>query len=367
MTRKSRRRVLWVDALCINQSDEQERSHQIALMADIYRKASKVLIWLENVVEPPAMLDKCSNIFAINNSDFHDIMKRDKKIIPSLVTDQVLMDHGNWLLAFCQAEYWSRLWILQEVVLASQLALYIDGKPAQWTPHNDAFSFMQQVHFRSLDDPRRFAVIRNSVPARLSELWRGHYVEKNAAWGTRPTRPKEYSLLQLILTYEVAKCKEKHDKVFGLLGMAMACCQNAIGVEYSQTTLLLCQQLILHEYFEQIPHGLDPTDTMTVCFKLHEICDAKYSEHELFSPRALKKRPEENRERITIRKTLQEARILRVFQLELDPSGRTSNFILKKGEKSTEEMRVGPAPSISYARDQRVRSSQASYDRNLQT
>jgi len=37
---------LWVDAICINQSDENERSSQVNLMSTIYRAARRVLVWL---------------------------------------------------------------------------------------------------------------------------------------------------------------------------------------------------------------------------------------------------------------------------------------------------------------------------------
>jgi hypothetical protein len=37
---------LWADAMCINQEDVEERGHQVTLMASIYRKAQKVIIWL---------------------------------------------------------------------------------------------------------------------------------------------------------------------------------------------------------------------------------------------------------------------------------------------------------------------------------
>lgn len=41
-------RVLWIDALCINQADNQEKTQQVRLMGEIYSKAQRVLIWLGN-------------------------------------------------------------------------------------------------------------------------------------------------------------------------------------------------------------------------------------------------------------------------------------------------------------------------------
>jgi hypothetical protein len=39
-------RILWVDALCINQDDEEEKENQIPLMAEIYARARRVVVWL---------------------------------------------------------------------------------------------------------------------------------------------------------------------------------------------------------------------------------------------------------------------------------------------------------------------------------
>ena len=39
-------RVLWVDALCINQEDRDERSSQVSIMGHIFREAHRVLVWL---------------------------------------------------------------------------------------------------------------------------------------------------------------------------------------------------------------------------------------------------------------------------------------------------------------------------------
>ena len=39
-------RYLWIDALCINQADPQERASQVSMMREIYDKASGVVVWL---------------------------------------------------------------------------------------------------------------------------------------------------------------------------------------------------------------------------------------------------------------------------------------------------------------------------------
>jgi len=44
--RRSEPRVLWVDALCINQNNIHERNHQVEQMGEIYRQARRVLAWL---------------------------------------------------------------------------------------------------------------------------------------------------------------------------------------------------------------------------------------------------------------------------------------------------------------------------------
>ncbi|KAM0799987.1 heterokaryon incompatibility protein-domain-containing protein, partial [Usnea florida] len=41
-----RPKKIWVDAICINQSDDEEKGFQVALMGDIYRSASRTWVWL---------------------------------------------------------------------------------------------------------------------------------------------------------------------------------------------------------------------------------------------------------------------------------------------------------------------------------
>ncbi|KAK6073975.1 hypothetical protein SCUP515_06640 [Seiridium cupressi] len=60
--RKSIRRV-WADAVCINQYDNAEKSSQIPLMADVFRDAARVLVWLgkENRYTEPMKILKAAS------------------------------------------------------------------------------------------------------------------------------------------------------------------------------------------------------------------------------------------------------------------------------------------------------------------
>lgn len=57
------RQKFWIDALCINQDDLDERSQQVAIMGDIYRSSSLTRIWLgaENALSASA-LSFCKDI-----------------------------------------------------------------------------------------------------------------------------------------------------------------------------------------------------------------------------------------------------------------------------------------------------------------
>jgi hypothetical protein len=43
---KGTSRMLWIDAICVNQADDQEKSGQVMRMRDIYKSAARTLIWL---------------------------------------------------------------------------------------------------------------------------------------------------------------------------------------------------------------------------------------------------------------------------------------------------------------------------------
>ena len=62
----SMERILWIDAICINQANSAEKMRQVQSMAKIYAKASRVIVWL---VDPPDEGDAPDNGDQVCNGD----------------------------------------------------------------------------------------------------------------------------------------------------------------------------------------------------------------------------------------------------------------------------------------------------------
>lgn len=96
--KKHLRNWLWIDALCIDQANLAERTHQVQYMGQIYSGAEQVVSWLGPEKDIASFL----------------ISLRQRQEEPG---------NSKQLRAFCRCEYWNRAWITQEVALARRLTL----------------------------------------------------------------------------------------------------------------------------------------------------------------------------------------------------------------------------------------------------
>jgi len=84
LRRRDSTRLIWVDAICINQRNDEERGHQVRHMGSIYQRAARVLIWLgkdESEEAEQAFLLVCS-IANRANDDSEDNSKDDLNEAP---------------------------------------------------------------------------------------------------------------------------------------------------------------------------------------------------------------------------------------------------------------------------------------------
>ncbi|KAF2006132.1 HET-domain-containing protein, partial [Amniculicola lignicola CBS 123094] len=89
------RQFLWVDAICIDQENFEERSSQVQLMRRIYSDATRVFVWLGNANSTTALAFR---------------------LIEDTILDQI--DKSIWdenaVVELLSRPYWSRVWIIQE-------------------------------------------------------------------------------------------------------------------------------------------------------------------------------------------------------------------------------------------------------------
>ena len=113
-------RVLWVDAICINQESHSERGQQVAIMRDIFAGASRTTIWLGEFDFLPVQGSK----------DFLGHLQRtyDDSFLRNLVSDQK-SDKNNPEVRNMQriqnSTWFSRIWVVQETACGREHLLFV--------------------------------------------------------------------------------------------------------------------------------------------------------------------------------------------------------------------------------------------------
>lgn len=140
---------LWADAICINQKDLKEQGDQVAQMGDIYARAVKVIAWLGLDTLYPEMDD----LLWLQRSDFRQHLfelEEKSKFNPDpghnplasfidFVTGRDFPEGMNpaprWQAFenfYGRCRWWSRAWVLQEVVLAQEIVMFCGRFELDW-------------------------------------------------------------------------------------------------------------------------------------------------------------------------------------------------------------------------------------------
>ncbi len=227
---KDKARTLWVDAICVNQADDDERGHQIAQMGKIYSQATNVRVWLGM----PDELSRMAFQFLGNPR-----MLRDLK-------NSIIFPPG-WeaVASLCRREYWERLWIIQEVVLAAQIDIHCGEEVLPWERFSDALFALEeriQVFTNMRISFRAGAIIASVVDSAAMKIFRQRRAHTESGPDTEPT-----SLLCLLWIHKNAKCLKIQDKIFGMLSFAPECCRLCVPVDYKCSAYTLCRRLLEHD------------------------------------------------------------------------------------------------------------------------
>jgi hypothetical protein len=216
-------RKLWIDALCINQSDNAEKHHQICQMDSIYTRASDVLIWLGEADES---IDKALVLLKELESRI-DAAKLDWYLDSyAFSNDDEAQEAIGWHGPVCQDEsvhpgmkrlftnpWFGRMWVVQEASLSRRSPIVLCGETS--------LSFKMLWNLRhNLALPTAFGeTVRRAVG--LDEFAREEAIHFPARWsrnGSLLSHDEDGLLAQLLKTTWRRKCTDPRDKIFAILG-----------------------------------------------------------------------------------------------------------------------------------------------------
>lgn len=119
--------LIWVDQLCINQNNNDEKTLQVQQMGCIYTEASLVFAWLgEAADDSDLLMDHIrtigEDIVPESRSMLYTEGQLDRLLL-AYMTPKSRRALSNAFKHFCQRAYWQRLWIIQEFVLAQEVVI----------------------------------------------------------------------------------------------------------------------------------------------------------------------------------------------------------------------------------------------------
>ncbi|KAH6977365.1 heterokaryon incompatibility protein-domain-containing protein [Ilyonectria sp. MPI-CAGE-AT-0026] len=121
------RRVLWIDAICIDQQSVEEKNGQVPLMGEIYTTAKSVIIWLGSGQPKDEDLLRHARIggrlYHVRGLETEQILpgQRTRKWVSKFISDEEI----ETVRRICSNVWFTRIWTVQELLLASSAVFQI--------------------------------------------------------------------------------------------------------------------------------------------------------------------------------------------------------------------------------------------------
>jgi len=231
-------RLMWADGLCINQEDVDEKSRQVRMMGDIYRRAMRVLICLgeqedgsEQIPEIVAKLSRAEEMIkdeGLSGQNAYQLSRADFKRfgLPSFFEFKLLE-----ALAWLEKQPWfGRVWVIQELLLARE-AVFLFG---HWNLSYDLVigAILFARNFRIYEQRGIYQTTLNHFVLLIS--LRKAFEDGNG----------HFSLGNLLVFFQGAAATDPRDKVYALLSLTED--EHKITVDYNKSRSQVYQDAAEH-------------------------------------------------------------------------------------------------------------------------
>ncbi|EXJ74247.1 uncharacterized protein A1O5_02543 [Cladophialophora psammophila CBS 110553] len=259
----SAERTLWVDAICIDQSNTKEKEREVSRIDKIYYHARQVVVWLGEGTPPSDIaMDFASRIYeCFQTMDDHDPRRFKNKpggeydegfiywmdsgtrisVVDELL-DNTHLESWTSFHELLQRPWWERAWVLQEITLASNISVQCGNISKPWIVINAAAQIAYDTWTIVASRPAQGgswmpASSRDVVGALLHtrHRWRQYHRVIPSKVATREVNyipERAEGALQFLMANTQRKCKLLPDKIFSVLGLLPEALAKAIRPNY---------------------------------------------------------------------------------------------------------------------------------------
>ncbi|KAL8836986.1 MAG: hypothetical protein Q9176_005987 [Flavoplaca citrina] len=232
-------RLLWMDAVCIHQSDSTEKAQQVALMARIYRKAFRVLAWLGKddgkIINIPTILKFSQMAKQLglkspapeNKAVIQKWFYGDPEKVIWLEAAIHELGEANFPKTY-ESAWFTRMWIVQEALLAKHLLLRLGPYELDW---NDFERVM--IFIKAADAALQFGPVVNRE-AFVFYAWNLILV-RHRRYQTSKVTDEPTQITYYMHQLKHRRCTDNRDRVFALRGLLPASSGLNIQLDYTKS------------------------------------------------------------------------------------------------------------------------------------
>ncbi|KAF7877307.1 hypothetical protein EAF04_000990 [Stromatinia cepivora] len=193
---------LWVDAICIDQSNIPERNDQIAKMRTIFQKAQFVPVWIG--------AEKENSSLAIQLAKKLNVASRNQVI--TMLHDPLVQDQLMALISLFRRQYWWRIWVIQEVACAKEAVVFCGDESIPLIELSNTCDILKREEHLLLSIYLKSpSFVRTLTTGGPKGLQVSRYQAPDAV---------EPPLFELLLSHKSKKSSDPRDKVYALIGIS---------------------------------------------------------------------------------------------------------------------------------------------------
>ncbi|KAL9040006.1 MAG: hypothetical protein Q9180_002182 [Flavoplaca navasiana] len=233
-------RIFWIDQLCINQNDKDEKNHQVGMMTEIFSQAKITNVWLGSreatlSYEVVTKYDQDVNFIIDVFEKYPEFQLNDPRSSQRLdrILSELYMNNGEQLDAladFCTHPWFERAWVVQEVATSDKVIVHWEGGKCEWSSVQKLWLLLRWLVKRIMvaKDSHGMAAMRLVNRARNT-------LEMTVYQSLEPTRTSSLiEILASMLTCGNTKATQPEDLVYSTMGIAFDKDTCGIEIDYNK-------------------------------------------------------------------------------------------------------------------------------------